>query len=121
MYDKGIQTEPDWKDVEKKLKKEFGVREFCCLRAETSIENWMLDDTEGVLSALGLPKNTKVKGSSGHNKMENLFLMKGTSYFRNKGKDKIKHIIDELDIGKIRGTRKKELEEFEKLLGFVDN
>ena len=121
VYDKGIQTEPDWKDVEKKLKKEFGVREFCCLRAETSIENWMLDDTEGVLNALGLPKNTKVKGASGQKIMENLFLLKGTSYFRNKGKDKIKPIIDKLDIAKIREARKKELKEFEKLLGVIIN
>lgn len=118
VYASGTQTEPNWKEVEKKLKKEFGVREFCCLRAETSIENWMLDDTEGVLNALGLPKNTKVKGTSGQNKMENLFLLKGTSYFRNKGLDKIKPVIDKLDIGKIREARKKELEGFEKLLGF---
>lgn len=117
VYDKGIQIEPNWKEVEKKLKKEFGVSEFCCLRAETSIENWMLDDTEGVLNALGLPKNTKVKGTTGQNKMENLFLLKDTPYFRNKGIDKIKPIIDKLDIGKIRETRKKELKEFEKLLG----
>lgn len=117
VYEKGIQTEPDWKDVEKKLKKEFGVREFCCLRAETSIENWMLDDTEGVLNALGLPKNTKVKGTSGQNKMENLFLLKGTSYFRNKGMDKIKTVIDKLNMAKIREARKNELKGFEKLLG----
>lgn len=117
VYDKGIQIEPNWKEVEKKLKKEFEVSEFCCLRAETSIENWMLDDTEGVLNALGLPKNTKVKGTTGQNKMENLFLLKDTPYFRNKGIDKIKPIIDKLDIGKIRETRKKELKEFEKLLG----
>ena len=88
------------------------------MRAETSIENSLLDDTEGVLNALGLPKNTKVKGTSGQNKMENLFLLKGTSYFRNKGLDKIKPVIDKLDIGKIREARKKELEGFEKLLGF---
>ena len=118
VYASGTQTEPNWKEVEKKLKKEFGVREFCCLRAETSIENWMLDDTEGVLNALGLPKNTKVKGTSGQNKMEYLFLLKGTSYFRNKGMDKIKPVIDKLDIGKIREARRKELEGFEKLLGF---
>lgn len=117
VYEKGIQTEPNWKEVEKKLKKEFGVLEFCCLRAETSIENWMLDDTEGVLNALGLPKNTKVKGTTGQNKMENLFLLKDTPYFRNKGMDKIKPIIDRLDIGKIREARKKELKGFEKLLG----
>ena len=118
VYANGTQTEPNWKEVEKKLKKEFGVREFCCLRAETSIENWMLDDMVGLLSALGLPKNTKVKGTTGQNKMENLFLLKGTSYFRNKGLDKIKPVIDKLDIGKIREARKKELEGFEKLLGF---
>lgn len=113
---KGIQIEPDWKEVGKLLKKEFGVGEFCCLRAETSIENWMLDDTEGVLNALGLPKNTKIKGASGQNKMENLFLLKGGSYFRNKGAEKIKPLIDKLDIGKIRKARIKELEDFEKLL-----
>ena len=77
----------------------------------------MLDDTEGVLSALGLPKNTKIKGTSGQNKLENLFLLKGTSYFRNKGMDKIKPIIDKLDIGKIREAREKELKQFEILLG----
>lgn len=119
VYVKGIQIEPDWKDVEKKLKKEFGVLEFCCLRAETSIENWMLDDTEGILNALGLPKNMKLKGTSGQNKMENLFLQKGGSYFRNKGAEKIKPIIDKLDIAKIRGARKTELKEFEKLLRVV--
>lgn len=116
VYVKGIQTEPNWKEVEKLLKKEFGVREFCCLRAETSIENWMLDDTEGVLNALGLPKNTKIKGTSGQNKMENLFLQKGSSYFRNKGAEKIKLLIDKLDIDKIRKARIKELEDFEKML-----
>ena len=45
-------------------------------------------------------------------------MLKGTSYFRNKGLDKIKPVIDKLDIGKIREARKKELEGFEKLLGF---
>ena len=117
VYVKGIQIEPNWKDIGKKLKKEFGVQEFCCLRAETSIENWMLDDTEGILEALGLPKNTKIKGSSGQNKMENLCLLKGGSYFRNKGMDKIKPIIDKLDIAQIREARKKELEDFERILG----
>lgn len=77
----------------------------------------MLDDTEGILEALGLPKNTKIKGSSGQNKMENLFLLKGGSYFRNKGMDKIKPIIDKLDIAQIREARKKELEDFERILG----
>ena len=116
VYVKGIQIEPNWKEVGKLLKKEFGISEFCCLRAETSIENWMLDDTEGVLNALGLPKNTKIKGASGQYKMENLFLLKGSSYFRNKGAEKIKPLINKLDIGKIRKARIKELEGFEKLL-----
>ena len=112
-----IQIEPDWEHVKKELKKEFGVTEFCCLRAETSIEDWMLDDAQGILHALGFPKNTRIKGDSGIGKMENLFLMKGMSYFKSKGKDKVKPVIDKLDIAKIREARKKELKEFEKLLG----
>lgn len=117
IYIKGVQIEPDWNEIQKAMMNEFGVREFCCLRAETSIENWILDDKEGLLKALGLPRNTKLKGDSAQKKMENLFLMKGSSYFRNKGKDKIRPIIDKLDIAKIREARKKELKQFEKLLG----
>lgn len=117
VYVNGFQKEPDWESIRKELKRYFGVVEFCCLRAETSIENWMLDDAEGLIAALGLPKTTKIKGATGLEKMGNLFRFSHLSYSRNKGMDKIKPVIDKLDIAKIREARKKELKDFEKLLG----
>lgn len=117
VYVNGFQKEPDWELIGKELKRYFGVVEFCCLKAETSIENWMLDDVEGLIAALGLPKTTKIKGTTGLEKMGNLFRLNRQSYSRNKGKEKLKPIIDKLDIAKIREARKKELKQFEKLLG----
>ncbi len=77
----------------------------------------MLDDLDGLLPALDLPKDTKLKGTTGQEKVKNLFQKKSKVYDRHKGKLKIKPIIDKLDISKIREARKKELKEFERVLG----
>ena len=58
IFEKGIQQEPDWKKVEKNLKLNHNVTRFCRIQAKTSIEDWMLDDFEGLLKALSLPLNT---------------------------------------------------------------
>lgn len=117
IFEKGIQEKPDWKKVEDNLKRQYEISHFSRIEAKTSIEDWILDDLEGLLQALGLPKNTKLKGSSGQEKVNSLFLKKSMVYDRHKGKLKIKPIIDKLDIGKIREARNKELREFERLLG----
>lgn len=117
IFEKGIQEKPDWKKVENNLRQQYDISHFSRIEAKTSIEDWMLDDLEGLLQALGLPKDTKLKGNLGQEKVKNLFLKKSMVYDRHKGKLKIKPIIDKLDIGKIREARKKELKEFERLLG----
>ena len=117
IFEKGIQQEPDWKKVEKNLKQNHNVSRFCRIQAKTSIEDWMLDDLEGLLYALKLPLDTQPKGQYGQDKVKDLFRRKHIVYDRHKGKTKIMPIIDKLDIAKIREARKKELEEFEKLLG----
>ena len=117
IFEKGIQQEPDWKKVEKNLKQNHNVSRFCRIQAKTSIEDWMLDDLEGLLYALKLPLDTQPKGQYGQDKVKDLFRRKNIVYDRHKGKTKIMPIIDKLDIAKIREARKKELEEFEKLLG----
>lgn len=117
IFEKGIQQEPDWKKVEKNLKLNHNVTRFCRIQAQTSIEDWMLDDLEGLLKALKLPLDTQPKGQYGQDKVKDLFRRKNIVYDRHKGKTKIMPIIDKLDIGKIREARKKELKEFEKLLG----
>lgn len=117
IFEKGIQERPNWKKVEDNLKREYDIAHFGRIEAKTSIEDWMLDDLDGLLTVLGLPKDTKSKGATGQYKVKNLFLKKSMVYDRHKGKLKIKPIIDKLDIGKIRQARKKELKEFEKVLG----
>ncbi len=116
IFEKGIQQEPDWKKVEKNLKQNHNVTRFCRIQAKTSIEDWMLDDLEGLLKALSLPLNTQPKGQHGQDKVKDLFRRKNIVYDRHKGKTKIMPIIDKLDIAKIRAARKEELKEFEKLL-----
>lgn len=116
IFEKGIQEQPDWKKVEDNLRRQYDISHFSRIEAKTSIEDWMLNDLDGLLLALGLPKDTIPKGNTGQEKVKNLFLKKSMVYDRHKGKTKIKPIIDKLDMGKIREARKKELKEFEKLL-----
>lgn len=119
IFEKGIQQEPDWKKVEKNLKQNNNVTRFCRIQAKTSIEDWMLDDREGLLKALDLPLDTQPKGQYGQDKVKALFRRKNIVYDRHKGREKIKPFLDKLDIAKIREARKKELESFEKLLGVL--
>lgn len=108
---------PDWSKVQKNLKKDFPSINFCQIEAKTSIEDWMLDDLDGLLKALNLPTSTRPKGRLGQDKVKDLFRRKNIVYDRHKGKKNIKPIIDKLNIAKIREAREKELKEFEKLLG----
>lgn len=117
IFEKGLQEKPNWKKVEENLKRQYDISHFSRIEARTSIEDWILDDLAGLLTALDLPKDTKLKGTTGQEKVNNLFQKKSKVYDRHKGKLKIKPIIDKLDIGKIREARKKELKNFEKTLG----
>ena len=117
VFVKKIQLEPDWKKVEADLKHNYNLLHFCRIEAKTSIEDWMLDDLDGLLMALNLPLDTQLKGHNGQEKVKNLFQKKNIEYDKHKGKEKIKPILDKLDIAKIREARKKELKEFETLFG----
>lgn len=117
IYVKQIQQKPDWKKVEYRLKSAYKVDVFCRIEAKTSIEDWMLDDMEGLLKGLSLPKGTKPKGVSGQDKVASLFRKKNIAYSRSKGKKNIEPVIAKLDMNKIRQARKTELNAFEKMLG----
>ena len=121
VFVKNLKLKPDWKKVEDNLKRLFEVEHFCRIQAKTSIEDWMLDDLEGMLKALDLPLDTQPKGQYGQNTVKALFHRKNIVYDRYKGREKIKPYLDKLDIAKIRDARSKELKEFEKLLGVKIN
>ena len=117
VFEDGACHLPDWSKVRKSLERDFPYVNFCQIEVKTSIEDWMLDDLDGLLKALKLPMGTRPKGRTGQDKVKALFRKKNIVYDRHKGKTRIKPIIDKLDIAKIREARKKELREFEKLLG----
>lgn len=117
IFEKGIQERPNWKKVEDNLKRQYDIAHFGRIEAKTSIEDWMLNDLDGLLKALNLPKSTRPKGRLGQDKMTDLFQRNNIVYNRQKGEKNIKPIIDKLDIGRIRDARKKELKEFERVLG----
>lgn len=121
IFDKGIQNKPDWKKIEKNLKNEFDMLNFCRIEAKTSIEDWLLDDSEGLLKALNLPTDTIIKGTSGQDKVKKLFKKSNIMYDRSKGKNTIKKYLDNLDISKIANNRKVELKDFENILGVKNN
>ena len=115
---KGLREVPDWKKVEKRLQKDYtDVKGFCTVEADNSIEDWMLDDLDGLLNVLKLPDNTKVTGQCGLEKVSKLFRKKNMHYDRNKGKKNIEPVISQLNIEKIRNARVKELKKMEELLG----
>ena len=110
--------EPDWEEIEREIKGRFPVEHFCLVKAKSSIEDWMLDDTDGLLKALNLPLNTKVSGSTGQEKVAYLFRKKNIKYDRTKGRENIEKYINALDIEKIFNSREKELSSLENALGF---
>jgi len=116
IFDKGIQNKPDWKKIEKNLKNDFDMLNFCRIEAKTSIEDWLLDDSEGLLKALNLPTDTIIKGTSGQDKVKKLFKKRNIMYDRFKGKEKIKPYLEKLDISKIEKSRKDELKELKNIL-----
>ena len=117
VFEDGACHLPNWSKVRKNLERDFPHVNFCQIEVKTSIEDWMLDDLDGLLKALKLPMGTRPKGRTGQDKVKALFRKKNIVYDRHKGKTRIKPIIDKLDIAKIREARRKELKDFEKLLG----
>lgn len=121
VFEKGTKQRPDWEKIGNNLRDNYGVNEFCRIEAKTSIEDWMLDDSEGLLKVLHLPLSTNIKGMSGQDKVKSLFRKKNIMYDRSKGKNTIKKYLDNLDISKIANNRKVELKDFENILGVKNN
>lgn len=102
----------DWDEVDKAFRK-LGV-EVIHVEAKRSIEDWFLVDIEGIIAFLRLPKKTKVSGSSGYNKLQNLYKKASKLYYKGMRSDKL---IDRLDIPKIVSSVKDQLEPIYEVLG----
>ena len=88
----------DTTTVKKKLSS-LGINDVSFIEAEESIEDWFLLDKQGLLSSIGLPKSTKIKGS-GVEELERLFKLKNKTYTKG---SKNFYFVESLDIEKVAG------------------
>lgn len=103
----------DWDRLKKSILR-LGIEEFCKVEVKNAIEDWLLDDIEGLCKFLKqkeVPKS--LKGSNGYTKLLNLFKRSGKIYAKGLS---IEDFIDYLSMEKIRGKRKNELSELERIL-----
>ena len=83
---------------------------------EHAIEDWILDDIEGLCRYLGIIDiPSSLPGASGVEKLSRLFRKKNQLYIKGYN---IKNIIPYLDMGKIRDKRISSLTELEGALEF---
>ncbi len=94
-----------WSDVEREFK-EFGAKKVIHVKAKHSIEDWFLIDEQGIRDFLHIPKKTKISGSSGYRKLQNLFRLSNKVYYKGMRSD---GLIEHLDIEMIATKVKSEL------------
>lgn len=103
----------DWKKLEKSILR-LGIEYFCQIEVRSAIEDWLLDDLEGLCTYLKLKEVPKLlKGSNGYQKLLSLFKRSGKVYTKGIS---IEDFIDTINIEKIRSTRKTALAKLEKVL-----
>lgn len=104
----------DWSRVAAEVRR-LGIREFCEVKVEQMMEDWLLDDMNGVCGYLKLKKTpASVKGRNGYERILNLYKLANNVYVKGLGAGAL---IAALDMGVIREKRKAALEGLEKVLG----
>lgn len=88
----------DWSKVETTVKS-IGVKDFCRIKVDRRIEDWLLDDIDGLCCFLKIktpPK--KLQGKNGYAKIQSLFKLGRKLYLKG---NSVKSFIDYLDMGVI--------------------
>jgi len=86
------------KTTVKKSIENAGAQKVYYIEAKLSIEDWFLADFDGVISYLGLPKNTKRPKGKGQEVLKKLFMDAKRVYVKGHNTE---NFIKALDIGKI--------------------
>lgn len=89
------------KSAVKKSIENAGAKKVYYIEANHSIEDWFLADFDGVISYLGLPKNTKRTKGKGQDVLKKLFIDAKKVYIKGHNTE---NFISALDIGKIMKT-----------------
>ena len=103
----------DWNKVEREVKK-LGIREFCHVRVEQMMEDWLLDDLAGICAFLKLKKAPiPLAGETGYQKMQNLFKRANKLYLKG---NSITPMMTSIDMNVIRQQRQSALARLESIL-----
>lgn len=84
------------------------------VQAKRSIEDWFLNDIEGILGFLRLSKSTKVSGKNGYDKLQRLYKQANKVYYKGIQSN---GMIGHLDIEKIVNAAKDQLNPLYQALG----
>lgn len=113
VFEQGLQI-VDWAQVEKKVKR-MGICGFWRIGVESMMEDWLLDDMDGLCSYLNLKqKPLALKGRTGYEKLVFLFAKAGMKYSKGFSVGKF---IGSLNMGQIRQKREAVLKGLEEALG----
>lgn len=103
----------DWNKVEREVKK-LGIREFCHVRVEQMMEDWLLDDMAGICAYLKLKKVPEsLSGETGYQKMQSLFKRANKIYLKG---NSITPMLATIDVSVIRQQRQTSLARLEAIL-----
>ena len=104
----------NWDSIRSKIKR-MGVESFIRIGVSSSIEDWILDDIEGICTYLKLKQIPKsLKGANGNARLCDLYSKARKIY--SKGYT-AREMISSLNFSLIRDKRKSSLQELEKALG----
>ena len=104
----------NWDSIRSKIKR-MGVESFIRIGVSSSIEDWILDDIEGICTYLKLKQIPKsLKGDNGNARLCDLYSKAKRIY--SKGYS-ARNMISSLNFSLIREKRKSSLQELEKALG----
>lgn len=104
----------NWDSIRSKIRR-MGVESFIKIGVSSSIEDWILDDVDGICSYLKLKQIPKsLKGTNGNTKLCDLYSKARRIY--SKGYS-AREMISSLNFSLIRDKRQPSLQELEKALG----
>ena len=103
----------DWKQLEKNVRK-LGIEHFVQIGVEHAIEDWILDDLQGICRFLKLKEMPKTpKGNNGFEKLTDLYAKANKTYQKGFA---TRELIANIDMGIIISKRKKALRILEQML-----
>ena len=104
----------NWDSIRKRVKR-MGVENFIRIGVCSSIEDWILDDIEGICTYLKLKQiPNSLKGSDGNAKLCDLYSKARRTYSKGYA---TREMIKALDLSKTRSKRLTALKELEEALG----